>query len=264
MGFLAPKVLSTTTLGRRRRRSIAPSFDDDLVPFDADPLLFASRLREQKQRSSSSSSSFSGLLRWWCSPRFVCASSAWTRAHQSFYTDAELASFYPHHEYVCERCSRSPLTNQSVMMMSRGSQKNASKEGRLSTLSFRAYVMGKNDATKADRQKDRPFRAFFSRPLATCFPHFRCQQYLNTSHRVILTSHAVYISETVQRRTQNRTSKEHAFHVFLSARARASRAPQSTRTRLVFIRITHVTGWRRFGKPRRRFEDEWYIHISSP
>ena len=93
----------------------------------------------------------------------------------------------------CERCSRSPLTNQSVMMMSRGSQKNASKEGRLSTLSFRVYVMGKNDATKADRQKDRPFRAFFSRPLATCFPHFRCQQYLNTSHRVIRTSHAVYI-----------------------------------------------------------------------
>ena len=151
--------------------------------------------------------------------------------------------------------------------MSRGSQKNASKEkGRLSTLSFRVYVMGKNDAERADRQKDRPFRAFFSRPLATCFPHFvRCQQYLNTSRRVILTSHAVYISETAQRRTRNRTSKEHVvFHVFLSARARASRAPESTRTRLVFIRITRVTGWRRFGNPRRRFEDEWYIHISSP
>ena len=105
------------------------------------------------------------------------------------------------------------------------------------------------------------FRVLWRRVSRTSY---RCQQYLNTSHRVILTSHAVYISETVQRRTRNRTSKEHIFHVFLSARARASRALESTRTRLVFIRITRVTGWRRFGNPRRRFEDEWYIHISSP
>ena len=58
------------------------------------------------------------------------------------------------------------------MMMSRGSQKNASKEkGRLSTLSFRVYVLGKNDATKADRQKDRPFRAFvFFASFGDVFP----------------------------------------------------------------------------------------------
>jgi hypothetical protein len=60
------------------------------------------------------------------------------------------------------------------MMMSRGSQKNASKEkGRLSTLSFRVYVLGKNDATKEQTgRKTDPFGRFFSRPLATCFPHF--------------------------------------------------------------------------------------------
>ena len=103
----------------------------------------------------------------------MCASSAWTRAHQSFYTDVEqLASFYPHHEYVVNAARALPLEPKRDDEMSRGSQKNASKEkGRLSTLSFRVYVLGKNDATKADRQKDRPFRAFvFFASFGDVFP----------------------------------------------------------------------------------------------
>jgi len=104
----------------------------------------------------------------------VCASSAWTRAHQSFYTDVEqLASFYPLYEYVVNAARALPLLEPKCDdEMSRGSQKNASKEkGRLSTLSFRVYVLGKNDATKADRQKDRPFRAFvFFASFGDVFP----------------------------------------------------------------------------------------------
>ena len=72
----------------------------------------------------------------------------------------------------CERCSRSPLEPKRDDDVERVSKKNASKEkGRLSTLSFRVYVLGKNDATKADRQKDRPFRAFvFFASFGDVFP----------------------------------------------------------------------------------------------
>tara|TARA_B100001142_G_scaffold65890_2_gene65447 strand:- start:2009 stop:2332 length:324 start_codon:yes stop_codon:yes gene_type:complete len=46
--------------------------------------------------------------------------------------------------------------------MSRGSQKNASKEGRLSTLSFRVYVMGKNDAESRPAERPTLSGVFFA------------------------------------------------------------------------------------------------------
>jgi hypothetical protein len=60
----------------------------------------------------------------------VCASSAWTRAHQSFYTDVEqLASFYPHHEYVVNAARALPLEPKRDDDVERVSKKREQREG---------------------------------------------------------------------------------------------------------------------------------------
>jgi len=60
--------------------------------------------------------------------------------------------------------------------------------------------MGKNDA----------YSGVFFASFGDVFPALGCQQYLNTSRIAFSVLLTRYISETAQRRTQNRTSKEHA------------------------------------------------------
>ena len=114
------------------------------------------------------------------------------RQERSRFTQMLSSPHFIHHvRTVKAKAALSPLLTACVMMMSRGSPKktnaSSSKGGRACEISLGCtYALRKTEAyARAGRgpvsRDDR--KRVFSRPLATFFPHFGCQQYLNTSSR---------------------------------------------------------------------------------
>ena len=96
------------------------------------------------------------------------------KSASSFYTDVEqLASFYPHHEYVVNAARALPLEPKRDDDVERVSKKREQREGGFQRSLLGCMYWAKTTPRKQTGRKTDPFgRLFFSRPLATCFPHF--------------------------------------------------------------------------------------------
>jgi len=148
--------------------------------------------RRRRRRRRRSRGCYGGGVR-----RALCAHHPPGQERISRFTQMSSSSpHFIHHEYVCERCSRSPLTNQSVMMKCREGLKKtrAKRRGGFQRSLLGCMYWAKTTPRKQTGRKTDPFGRFF-RVLwrRVSRTSYRCQQYLNTSRRVILTSHAVYI-----------------------------------------------------------------------